>query len=67
MGSCPPQSDRGQGRLNRISSGDVILEAAPEEAMSYLRVLTPHLSVGEIAQIMEQSDLTVKDAAVDTV
>lgn len=25
-----------------------------------------HLSVGEIAQIMEQGDMSVKDAAVDT-
>lgn len=25
-----------------------------------------HLSAGEIVQIMEQSDLSVKDAAVDT-
>lgn len=57
--------------LTEAPVGEIILEAAPEEAAGMGLCGSFHgalrlLFVGEIIQIMEQSDLAVKDAAVDT-
>lgn len=38
----------------------------PGLCVSFVAPYASYLSVGEIVQIMEQSDVSVKDAAVDT-
>lgn len=55
------------GRSSRVT--DVKFPAGEEKFLwppVSFQCLLLHLSVGEIAQIMDQGDLSVKDAAVDT-